>query len=350
MTQAEVGLITHLNHVLVAKLKKSMNLKTSFTNLRTYLRNHRGVLIVILLTILVIIGIILRLLTPTRIPIDTQNTKLPSLNNETFTITSTRYTGLSLTIPSTLAYYQVRPLSSNEITSKIATSYNLTPHPVVQNFWISSDKQTTLSVNEQGLITFATTTSSPAMPANYSIQQAVNTAYAQLATFGLDPKIFKVGSTKYLSGEGEELLSTANPTFLEIKLIPQVNEYPLIYSSQTEPFNIFYLNANYVINKAIFSPISFDIISESRASTLTLDQAIEQINLGNLTVINVYSDITNPTVDLDLERINFTKVILEYRFNPSTNTILPYFHFTGVEDNDLGRQNIEVITPAIVTE
>ncbi|MBP7875362.1 hypothetical protein KA012_00005, partial [Candidatus Woesebacteria bacterium] len=95
-----------------------------------------------------------------------------------------------------------------------------------------------------------------------------------------------------------------------------------------------YVDAAGVVVRIVAQPFSAEFEASSQHTTLSTQEAIQQIQLGTGSIIDSYSPNTVTPLLEKIVRGKFTSATLEYRIDPATNLLIPYYHFVGTLANN----------------
>lgn len=96
------------------------------------------------------------------------------------------------------------------------------------------------------------------------------------------------------------------------------------------------------------TPFSAEFEAQSQHPSLSIQEALLQVEQGNARIISSYSESTVQPILDTVVRGTLETATLEYRLDPATNLLIPYYRFEGTlanGDNDIF--TAELITPAV---
>ncbi len=154
------------------------------------------------------------------------------------------------------------------------------------------------------------------------------------------------------SAAGE--FSPASPTtagLIQISFSPTLDNFPLIYSNSDIPLSILIGQNNQIIKiSAQPQPISVSSIPVKTYYPLTRDQLISRLQTNQ---VQVLSGLENFIVTQNLKNyppITIHHIFLEYRFDPQSRLVSPYFHLIGTAAGYTSiYSTIDLLTPAVAT-
>jgi hypothetical protein len=303
----------------------------------------------------VVVANVLKILTPPPLAVPETPLLTQQLNDVQPVFRNLNFTGQAPTFPSslTVATYQPSSAATTDLLTPLITKYSLTPHPAVPNLWSSSTQslfwRTSTNVVELSLITPTTIEASGPFPTS----EAVNTT----AQFITDNLPFLNGvvplSDKVIHFSGDfELVRTTNLNEATQMVIPfayQIEGLPVMVGTTSSfPAEVF-IDRNRTILKIIFSPVPLSYTLTPAQRVISLDEAVANINNQKGTIIG-YNLESGTDISLgQIQQGELTQVIMEYRLDPTSNLIYPFYHFAGKVQTPSGETALEVITPAIVT-
>jgi hypothetical protein len=116
---------------------------------------------------------------------------------------------------------------------------------------------------------------------------------------------------------------------------------------RTLPLTV-YLDARGSLVKLLAQPYSSSFEATTQYYTLSVQEALREVESGNASIIESYSEVTGTPNLTQVVRGEFASVTVEYRIDTKTKLLVPYYHFAGNlvnYDNDLFAA--DVITPAV---
>lgn len=329
------------------------------SNLRVFARKNWLLLTLVGVGLLALLGFALRY-TAQRL-----QTATPSLTNQgNVNQTKTNYSNLTFTgdaprIPEKMWVARVERFDQPDdqsLVTALVKKYELQPSPHVAGIWNgpSYSLEFDQSKNEYRLsknLTAATGKAKTISPA--SVNRLVSTAAR--AVKEIFPETSYVPfpqQVEYLIADGlYEPSPIETATHIRVPFGLSYFEVPVLLNfSRSFPMTVA-LDAEGEITTLVAQPFSADFQPESQHFSLSVQEAIQQIQQGNASIIDSYSE---QTITPDLKQIvrgEFSAAALEYRIDTKTNLLVPYYHFTGTLvnfDNDIF--SAEVITPAVRLE
>lgn len=158
--------------------------------------------------------------------------------------------------------------------------------------------------------------------------------------------------TQFLSSAGHfDPVPESEATAVKLVFAPHLGGVPIVISnSSVMPIELF-IDGNNQVRKVFF----FEQIPQYQplpeVEVFDVPTAITQINQGQAAII-AFSQQKLLQVSLkQITSAQLTKVFLEYRSDPNSRLLVPYYRFVGTAVNDLeDTLDIELITPAVVTK
>ncbi len=136
---------------------------------------------------------------------------------------------------------------------------------------------------------------------------------------------------------------------VKVNFAYSINGFPLFFSKERDfPFQVMVNHANEIFRVDFFPQFIAPRVTGQR-SVISLQTAVTQIQQGKAAVIA--ANFTKEQLKLaELKNVTLTDVSLEYRLDPSTQVIFPFFRFIGTATNEIGDNlTVEIITPAVAT-
>lgn len=243
--------------------------------------------------------------------------------------------------------------NSQELLDSLVKAFELKPSPYIDAVWVGPEYslEYDAATNEYRLSSNATITpdqvsilSPTAIP--QLIAQAENTASS---IFPQTSFVSFPNKTELLVGEGEFSPATeTTATHLSVPFGPSFFQIPVVPEYDRALPMLIYLNARGETTKVVARPFSTKFEASTQQHALSVQEALQQIERGNASIIDSYSETTTTPKLNRVVRGDFTDATLEYRIDSTTNIMIPYYHFVGTlinNDNDIF--TADVITPAV---
>jgi hypothetical protein len=300
---------------------------------------------------------VLRLITPQR------TTTIPNLvqqgnpDGSQTDFTGLTFSGQTPQVPEKMWVARVTNFtvaSSDKILKSLISAYNLKQSTNVDTMWIGLDY--TLSYFEDSnTYNLGQNDLAPVDPpqtiAPSDVSQLVTVAQKMVAdTFPSLEFVSFPNRIELLTGVGEFAPATpTTATYISVPFGPSFYGIPVVLEfGRTLPLTV-YLDANGSLVKLLAQPYSSSFEATTQYYTLSVQEALREVESGNASIIESYSEVTGTPNLTQVVRGEFASVTVEYRIDTKTKLLVPYYHFVGNlvnYDNDLF--TADVITPAVV--
>lgn len=299
-----------------------------------------------------VVAYFFRLMTPNQSPPST--IIFSNFDGSETTFSNVQYVGTIGTIPEKLGVAAVNysTIDTTEKERQLSELFNLQPNPEVEGYWVGNEYFMTstdtvipayLITNNEVLIE----------ETEFSLQRAVEigSAYAeQITGQKLD---FITNSEIYYYANAPEFMpaSQTSAHLIELQFGYILNNYSLLPEIEQAPPVTIYLDANYKLSRLLYAGYQIEVISQNMQKTIPISQAIENIERDRGAIITRNYEGFTPLSLRKIESAVFNNYFIEYRVDPTTNTAVPYYRFTGELTTDEEQVfDAEVITPAIQTD
>lgn len=309
------------------------------------------------LFMLAIVGVALRYLIPTNPttppPALTQQGNPDNTNTEFLNLT---FSGSAPAAPEKMWVAKVLSFgktNSQELLNSLINAYDLQQSPYVDTMWIGKTHslEYDLENNEYRLSTrLSLDNPAPHLIEPSTVSQLVSRANTEakkifptikLVSFPNKAQLLK-GGLEFGPASQDDALYIGVPFGLSFYDTPVLLEYELDFPM------VVYIDARGEVFRIVARPFSAEFEAKSQHFSLSVQEALQEIQRGNASIIESYSERTfTPKLD-KVVRGEFTNATLEYRIDPNNNLLVPYYHFVGTlvnYDNDLF--TADVITPAV---
>jgi hypothetical protein len=299
---------------------------------------------------------IFKLVTPTQV--ETQPTVLKNVANLNTNLQGITFTGTAPSIPeqlptgSLLSYEEV----ANVVKDRLISKFQLTPKDGSTKIYQNDDFTLSILSNPDQFTLSQKTTPSSQPLSQFSqplLEELVRNSDAIVAELYPEnpPQIVKE-QVRYI-GSAQEPAITDSVAEAELVMIPylyQFNGYPVYLEQNTQYVAYFMFNAKKELVKAEFRPYLITFSPEKNFQSVPLPLAMSNINNNRAALIytDSYGQGTNMSLNITAGVLDSAR--LEYRVDPTTSSLVPYYHFYGTL-NETADQDItaQLITPAIQT-
>jgi hypothetical protein len=304
-----------------------------------------------LLTLVTMVGVVFKLLTPNQINPTTNQNYDGSLSR----FSSIKFTGRNITIPDQLpTYASVEWRSQELLQNQLLNSFSVEVDEVEPTIWRNEDVTITKIADPTRFIildnnirfTKSQPNNNPIPQTNYGVvvEEWVNN---HIPESGLSTD---VTSIRYLSGGDEAIITTEKlAEIIEIPLAQTINGLPIRSEvGGGYPLYIWYSTKLQKVIKAEFYPILLDFSNPSEMEPIALDEAVSRINSeSDARIVYAEQAQEQPFVLDRIKRGELTKATIEYRLKPNQQ-LMPFYRFDGVfvDQNDI-QIFAEVVVPAI---
>jgi len=304
-----------------------------------------------LLTLVTMVGVVFKLLTPNQINPTTNQNYDGSLSR----FSSIKFTGRNITIPDQLpAYTSVEWRSPEQLQAQFLNSFSVEADEVEPTIWRNEDVTITKIADPTRFIildnnirfTKSQPNNNPIPQTNYgvAVEEWVNN---HIPESGLSTDVTGI---RYLSGGDEAIITTERlAEIIEIPLAQTINGLPIRSEvGGGYPLYIWYSTKLQKVIKAEFYPILLDFSNPSELEPIALDEAVNRINSeSDARIVYAEQAQEQPFVLDRIKRGELTRVTIEYRLKPNQQ-LIPFYRFDGVfvDQNDI-QIFAEVVVPAI---
>jgi hypothetical protein len=257
------------------------------------------------------------------------------------------YTGPNANPPAQLSLAQGTPLnrSLEDVLNKLVSDNSLQQ---IEGTQIWKSETASVNVDEySSLVQFVKPTAeSGVVSEKEAIAAAIEFYQAIYPNLTLTPIESEI---EFTSGDAHlSKVDKKTATYMIIPLASTINTYPVFFKNSSNlPFQAIVDGNNQVV-QASFFPQTVSLSPTQTHRTISINEAIENINNDKGTIISAYSEVAEaPTLDqiISGELKSFS---IEYRYDDSLNLAYPYYRFKGTLMNKNGTAlESEVITPAI---
>lgn len=323
--------------------------------LARFIRRHWVLLFLLLALVLIAVALVLRrqadqIQTPPTL------TDPGATGNPNTSFNGLVFTGSAPITPQQMWVASVTDFSNEkdqELLASLIAYFRLEASPHVPNVWNGPEYSLTFDPNTNtyqvtrlltGTQTNGTLLTQPMIPGLISSAESIVTQMLPNSTFESLPS-----KVELLLADGVfEPAVIGEATHLSVPFSLSFYQLPVFLGLESQfPLTTF-VDSTGALTRLDATPFSAEFTAQSQHSTLSIQQALRQVEQGNARIISSYSESTvQPILDA-VVRGEFTSATLEYRLDPATNLLIPYYRFAGTlvnSDNDIF--SAEVITPAV---
>ncbi|MEA2056395.1 MAG: hypothetical protein U9O78_01600 [Patescibacteria group bacterium] len=302
----------------------------------------------------VLVTTIIKVITPNRSSPPTPNivdgSKKDMDSDEVFS--NIVYEGPSLAIDRSLKIYQPKQTSITQgnIKEILLETYKLESHKSAKNVWVGPDyslhkPEGKSEYQLSSTSSISSVTKIRPLAAINEAEKIINSLFGnyKLTPFEKNVEYFK--GSYHLEPSSEEETQWVSVPFTHLI----ENRYPVYYEKNIAAIVEVLIGPKYTLQKATFSFPLLEFEQKYEKSTLSVENAVQNINNNNQTTI--VTALTSQAGQLDLSKIKSGKLEecqLEYRFDASTGLLYPFYRFKGELINQNNKKIFaQIITPAI---
>lgn len=267
------------------------------------------------------------------------------------------YSGPPFTPPPQLSVFASDPTDPHAFASSIAAQLNLPPHAQSQNIWVDPARKLAVNFNSPNQATIISLPAAyqeaiPGLDTTRALQVANDTLSQLQLNLTLD------ATNLYLTDNPREFYSpqttaSVSPDKARYAIVPLVftlEGLPFIFADQSPAQSYLIVDSNYQVTKLVLFPPPQNPRLLRTAPTLTAQIALDNLSQGIGIVTHLSLPLGQTQSDLSqLERLALETVSLQFRLDPQSGNIIPYYQFTGTgkSTSSISRP-IEVVTPAVI--
>ncbi len=302
----------------------------------------------------ILISAILQLLTPPESA--PTPTSLVKEDPQTQRFEKISFAGTAPAIPPKLEVYELNSFKQPQtILEQVVQTFSLEPSPHFDHVWVGEnyglshipeENRYTLSRN-MGL------TSIEGQTGRLALTEVRNQARSFVEQFVQFPPKIRLSTHReqYYSGTYQLVpvgnYEEADAVGLDFTL--SVNDHPVFFTTSAQaPFKVL-ITPHGTITKFEWQPLLFTVEELKTADSLSLEQALANINQkSQATIIDAYRQ-TAGSLDLSqIKEANMRGAVIEYRSDEASGVLYPFYRLTGsAVDADGQNMVLEIITPAI---
>jgi len=265
-------------------------------------------------------------------------------NGSQSSFTKVKFDGTTPKVAKYLDLMSLQTLASGSVIEKLKKSYQLQAKG--DNFWIGPDY--TLYFDAANNLYVLGQNHPPKSKNFINLNQALQASrplVKNLFSSKLEPELTKV---RYLTGTADLHETQANLAhYISISFSYRINQYPLLVGQDNYYPLTLLINADQTLQKLTFKPMLFNMKKLDQKPSLSVSQAVNNINHGLASIIATQNKQTFNLSLTNITQARLTKVVIEYR-SDQKGIALPYYHFSGEAKNEKAVNfKVDIITPAL---
>ncbi len=306
----------------------------------------------VLLVGAVIFTVVIRVLTPPPTPVETQVISSTPNPVETDFI-DVRYTGETVAIPEQLAVATTTTsLSQQQVVQALASRFTLSQSSDSQYFWTGGRYSMSLDPSRNEYMVIGGHDDDEFYNSYIDTDAAVKIATELISDLFPDSSLqVDEANIKYF-GDGHEPAFVSEDKAVKA-LIPFtyfVAEYPVfLLHDELSPVTLTVDSNGDIQRLSVRVPLLSPQPARGEAlATLSIPEAIESIITDQATVIAARTDRGQRYTLNQLRDVNLQRATVEYRFDPNSSLLYPFYRFTGTAvSGTSSRIDVTVVTPAV---
>lgn len=323
--------------------------------LTRFVRRYWALLFVLLALALIVVALVLRQAAEQQQTPPTL-TDSGSAGNPNTSFNGLVFTGSAPITPQQMWVASVSEFTNEkdqELLSSLITYFRLEASPHVPNVWNGPEYSLTF---DEGTNSYQLTRLLIGLPTNDTVLTQPMIPGLIGRAEGVVAQMLPDSSFESLPSKIELLLADGvfepavigEATHLSIPFSLSFYQLPVFLDLESQfPLTTF-VDATGTLIRLDATPFSAEFTAQTQHPSLSIQEALLRVEQGRARIISSYSESTvQPLLDT-VVRGELDSATLEYRLDPSTNLLIPYYRFAGTlvnSDNDIF--TAELITPAV---
>jgi len=318
-------------------------------------RTKLWIIIGTVVVVLLVISAVVQIYTPKTVTVPETSFTTTNSNNTLPNLQNVTYTGPTPDFPTQFSIFSARTIvSQGQLVQELSAQYGLLKPFPEANFWVNGNLSLVFDPTTNSY-TFTlkdlTNETLPIVDAARAEEVATSFLIQAFPDISLRPMMDQA-SYFVLGLEIEETSSPAQATAINIPYTAQLDteNFPVVYEKATQPLFVVTIDGNNTVRLVIFYPQFQQYTRIDTKAPISIDDALLQIQSGVASIISSTIVEANRVTMSELISATFTSVTVEYRLDPKSELLYPFYRFTGTATsaNNI-TADVEVITPAIKT-
>lgn len=330
-------------------------IKQFFLSIFQHFKQHFWFYLITFVILGLFISTLLTLLTPKKNKVIESDFVITNYDQTQTTFKKVEFTGEKITLPDQMAIYTIKSnnQSADQLAQTIIQRLGLIQSEKNSNSWDLGNKSLIKRIYENAYSLYDLDEASPSTQlASINVDQAIETC-DQFFQGASSVNLLADKENIVYYGQEEESGEVA-PTEAARLLIPysqQIGSYRVYLERDVSAPFLCYINNSYHITSVVFKDFFYDFIPSVAIDSVSLDQALKNINNGKASIIDATTNYAS-TFDLNwIKEARFDKVEIVYRYDSTLKAAYPFYQFTGsLVNNDGITLQAKVITPAVLSE
>lgn len=308
----------------------------------------------ILISIALLIALVLTVLTPKKEKIIANDFVVNNYDNTQSTFKKVNYSGAEINVPEIFNIYQSNNSSglAEELAQKIVIDKQLTADSKIENYWLGEKSALAKNSYEQYYVLSNVFDENGVNDLSIIVNEAIDVCQNFYSKYNISlPLIVQENDLIYLSsGFEQNIVSPQKATFLQIPLTYELDGYKVFYENQNDYPFFCRVNNFYNLERVVFRDFFQEFQVSKQMSSISIDQAVENIKKGNASIIKADSEIAQ-IIDLNwINEADLYSAIIEYRYDSILKIAYPFYKFKATLTNSAGINiEAEIITPAVAS-
>lgn len=306
-----------------------------------------------LVIILLIVSAVLKALSPPIVAIPQTATYIQSnFYGQKTTFQNISYSGAQPEVPQQMTVDRQTATSTtiDDVLSQMVKNYQLTQLTSPSNVWTGQS----YSLSKTAVTNSYTLSNDVFTPTQTLLDKTLAIATAQkfMQSYfpGIQTSVLENNIGYYLTANEPVETTADKATGAYLPFTYQVDGYPVYFQNNSSyPFG-FSIDGDLNIIRVDFSPFFIQLTPLQKQNTISINQAVQNMNAGKASLINIGLDGAGVDNISEVKSADLSSVSLEYRTDEKTDFVYPFYRFSGTATNGTGQSfTVEIITPAIQT-
>jgi len=311
--------------------------------------------LIVIAVVLLVIAAIIQIYTPKTLVVPQTSFVSTNSNNTIPNLRKVSYTGPTPDFPNQFSIFSASlVVSETQMIQDLSAKYGLLRVNPTSNIWTNGALSLFKDTSANHFVLTLKDLRNESLPiVNPTTSEQVATSYLR-ETFPqiqlrplMDQATYFVLALEIESNTSSDKATGMNIPFTQVL---ETEEFPVIFEKADQPLFFVTMDGNNTVRLVTFYSQFQNYVKVDTKAPISVEQALDQIQNGVGSILSASTVEVNRVKMSDLTSAILTAVTVEYRLDPQSSLLYPFYKFSGTATsaNNVAA-DIQVITPAIQT-
>lgn len=313
------------------------------------------IVLLVIAVVILFIGAIVQVYTPKTVKVPETSFIKTNVNNTIPNLKKVTYTGPTPDFPTQFSIYSAKiVVSETDIVKTLSAKYGLLRPNSDANFWVNGDLSLVHDTTTNMYSLTLKDLSNESLPiVNPTQAEEVASAYLKETFPEISLRPLMDQANYFILGfevEDSSPPSKATAVTIPYTAVLDSENFPVVAEKSNNSLFSITVDGDNTIRVLSFSPQFQQYTKIGVQPPISIQEALTQIQNGVASIISASIIDFNRVQMSDLTAATFTNVTIEYRTDPQSGILYPFYRFAGIATSTSNvTADVNVITPAIKT-